>query len=76
MEFKYKAGGGTGADGIVHLLQGYDTNYTPATGRCLGFMDAHSPGSDVGYPVPGYGVEFDNYKNPHDDVKGRFKKLR
>ncbi len=65
VKFRYKAGGGTGADGIVFIFY-KDTNYTPTTGYGLGFTDAHSPGSDTGDPVPGYGIEFDNWYNGFD----------
>ena len=58
-KFRYKAGGGTGADGLVFIFY-KDTNYTPNWGGSLGFVDVKRG------PVPGYGIEFDNYYNPFD----------
>jgi len=56
VEFKYKAGGGTGADGLVFMFY-KKKDYTPDGGGRLGFTDS-------GNSVPGYGIEFDNYYNP------------
>jgi len=53
-EFKYKAGGGSGADGIVFMFY-KQKNYEPGKGGYLGFNDAG------GGEVPGYGIEFDNH---------------
>lgn len=59
-KFRYKAGGGTGADGLVFIFY-KNTNYTPCGHRYLGFTAC--PGSPGGDSVPGYGIEFDNYDN-------------
>jgi len=63
MKFRYKAGGGTGADGLVFIFY-KDTNYTPCNGEGLGFTA--SPGCPGGHSVPGYGIEFDNWHNGFD----------
>jgi len=63
IEFDYKIGGGTGADGLV-LMFYKKSNYNPRAGGCLGFT--YNTGSDPGGDVPGYGVEFDNYRNGWD----------
>jgi len=55
VDFRYRAGGGSGADGMVMMFQ-KDTGYTPPTGGSIGF-----DGAD------GYGVEFDNYDNGASD---------
>ncbi len=55
VEFDYYAGGGTGADGFVMMFY-KDRSYTPGGGGSLGF----------GKDIPGYGIEFDSYKNPFD----------
>lgn len=57
IEFRYKAGGGTGADGLT-LMFYKDKDYDPGKGGCLGF----NPRS--GEVASGYGVEFDNHENP------------
>jgi hypothetical protein len=56
IEFRYKAGEGTGADGLT-LMFYKDKNYEPGKGGWLGF----SP--ETGEVAPGYGIEFDNYEN-------------
>ena len=56
VEFKYKAGGGTGADGLV-LIFYKQPDYRPGAGGCLGFSDKN------GSSFPGYGIEFDNWHN-------------
>jgi hypothetical protein len=62
VEFKYKAGGGSGADGLT-LLFYKNKNYNPVAGGNLGFVDSGS--------VPGYGVEFDtNYNSEFGDPSG------
>ncbi|HYN44534.1 MAG TPA: hypothetical protein VER35_00905, partial [Candidatus Limnocylindrales bacterium] len=62
VDFRYKAGGGSGADGLV-LLFYKKNNYNPATGGNLGFVDSGS--------VPGYGLEFDNnYNSEFGDPSG------
>ena len=58
IQFRYRAGGGTGADGLAFMF--YKTkDYTPGYGGSLAF----APG--VG-SAPGYGVEFDNYDSGFD----------
>ncbi len=59
-EFRYKAGGGTGADGMVFMFY-KQMDYTPGAGGHLGFSIRISPSEAE--PVPGYGIEFDNYLN-------------
>ena len=53
--FKYRAGGGSGADGFVFCFY-KQKEYSPPGGESMGFN---------GYP--GYGIEFDNYYNSGDD---------
>lgn len=48
-EFKYWAGGGTGADGLTFMFY-KDKNYQPSAGNDLGF-----------YGSPGYAIAFDSY---------------
>jgi len=50
IEFKFKCGGGSGADGMVFMFY-KKKDYDPSIGGSLGFIG------------PGYGVEFDNFKN-------------
>ena len=59
--FDFWAGGGSGADGFCFMFF-KQTGYTPSTGGGLGFID------NGGNPVPGYGIEFDNWNNgaPND----------
>lgn len=71
-EFKYKAGGGSGADGLVFMFY-KKKNYTPAGGGCLGF-ERLTIVNEVkrAEPVPGYGIEFDNFYNSnHNDPNER-----
>lgn len=63
VELRYKAGGGTGADGFVVMFY-KDRNYIPDGGGDLGFDDGTNP-------APGYGIEFDNWKNPECDPDHR-----
>ena len=56
VKFKYKAGGGTGADGMVFMFY-KKKDYTPKDAGGLGFIDSK------GNAVHGYGIEFDNYRN-------------
>ena len=61
IEFKYKAGGGSGADGITFMFY-KQTGYEPADGGNLGFIGPN------GSKVPGYAIEFDNHQHPqHND---------
>ncbi len=48
--FRYRAGGGSGADGFVAMFY-KNKDYSPRAGGYLGFVAA------------GYGIEFDNYYN-------------
>jgi len=57
VEFRYKAGGGTGADGLT-LMFYKDKNYEPGNGGRLGFNAANDEGAS------GYGIEFDSWENP------------
>ncbi|TDA69684.1 MAG: hypothetical protein D9V47_04780 [Clostridia bacterium] len=54
VEFRYWAGGGTGADGLTFMFY-KDKNYGPGSGYGLGFNGA-----------PGYAIEFDSYGNSGD----------
>ena len=56
MTFRFIIGGGNGADGMVAMFN-KDRNYIPGGGSALGFTETDTN------PVPGYGVEFDEY--PH-----------
>ena len=58
-KFRYRAGGGSGADGLAMLFY-KNLNYTPLGGGCLGFG---SVSSIPNCSSPGYGVEFDNWYN-------------
>jgi hypothetical protein len=59
VQFSYKTGGGTGADGIVFMFY-KNKRYSPGGGERLAFQQ------DIGTPVPGYGIEFDTFKNSFD----------
>jgi hypothetical protein len=56
VEFDYRIGGGSGADGMVFMFY-KDRNYTPWAGGQLGFI------SNSGASVSGYGLEFDTWYN-------------
>ncbi len=59
INFKYLAGGGTGADGLVFMFcknKTYDYGY----GGALGFNPYESGSAE------GYGIEFDNFQNNFD----------
>jgi surface antigen len=60
-EFRYKAGGGTGADGIVFMFY-KKKDYKPYDGGALGFT-APPGGPNSPTAVPGYGIELDNWYN-------------
>lgn len=72
VEFDYKIGGGSGADGMVFMFY-KDWDYKPGIGGFLGFHCR-----DVGEAcsrdnAPGYGIEFDNYynsKKEYGDIYG------
>lgn len=55
-EFRFKAGGGTGGDGLVFMFY-KKRGYWPCDGGNLGFV----PGTT---PILGYGIEFDSLPNP------------
>lgn len=59
-EFKYKSGGGTGADGLVFMFY-KNKDYTPP-----------GEGGSLGFSGRGYGIEFDTYYNSeyHDPNGG------
>lgn len=59
VKFLYLAGGGSGADGLVFMFY-KKSNYVPDYGGSIGFSAA--PHASLN-PVPGYGIEFDNYPN-------------
>ncbi len=59
-EFEFKAGGGSGADGVVFMFN-KKRQYDPNGGGSLAFLDEEND------PVPGYGVEFDNWYNRNFD---------
>jgi len=60
LSFRFKAGGGSGADGFVILFyqtkEGFGVQPTNVAGYVLTGR----------YDTNGYGVEFDNYQNDHD----------
>ena len=61
--FRYRVGGGSGADGLVFLFYKDENAYgVPGCGGSLGFQIAPScyPQTDIA----GYGIEFDGYYNP------------
>ncbi len=64
-EFRYRVGGGSGADGFVFMFYKYG-DYEPGIGGYLGFLcrpvERPCPRDDA----PGYGVEFDNYLNSRE----------
>jgi len=61
--FRYKAGGGSGADGFVFMFYKDAQAYgRPNAGGTLGFLVAETSWD----PVPGYGIEFDSYYNTSD----------
>ena len=59
IDFKYKAGGGSGGDGMTFMFY-KQTNYEPSDGSYLGFMNRN------GIPISGYALEFDNWLNDLD----------
>lgn len=61
VRFRYRAGGGTGADGLVFMFyKNSDYSTEPDYGGSLGF--SATPHESL-TPVSGYGIEFDNYFN-------------
>jgi len=60
-EFKYKAGGGGCADGLVFMFY-KKKDYLPYDGGGLGFVSPPG-GPSTMTSVPGYGIEFDNYRH-------------
>jgi PKD repeat protein len=62
VKFKFKIGGGTGADGLVFMFY-KKKDYIPVNGGDLGFITL-SQGALAS--VPGYGIEFDTYINGWD----------
>ncbi|MCL4435631.1 MAG: hypothetical protein M1503_01005 [Thaumarchaeota archaeon] len=61
-EFRYRVGGGTGADGFVFMFY-KDSNYEPGIGGYLGFLCRPVEKPCPRNVAPGYGLEFDNYLN-------------
>ncbi|MFQ6135292.1 MAG: hypothetical protein ACE5KU_05715 [Nitrososphaerales archaeon] len=66
VEFRYRVGGGSGADGFVFMFY-KDWDYEPGIGGFLGFhcreVDRPCPRKEA----PGYGLEFDNYFNSKEE---------
>gem|GEM_PF-2854063 len=71
VEFKYKAGGGTGADGLVFMFY-KQKNYDPYDGGGLGFVTPPG-GPSSPTAVSGYGIEFDNFNNGFNGGLGQFE---
>ena len=69
-QFRYKVGGGSGADGFVFMFYKDEVSYgEPGCGGSLGFQISN----EIGVPksdIPGYGVEFDSWLNPPSDQIG------
>ena len=63
VKFRYRAGGGTGSDGLV-LMFYKDTDYEPGDGGCLGFGPEGVPNC----VSRGYGIEIDSYKDSWDST--------
>jgi hypothetical protein len=59
IDFKYRAGGGSGAEGLTFMFY-KQTSYEPSNGGYLGFMNRN------GIPISGYAIEFDNWQNDWD----------
>ncbi|MBN1656949.1 MAG: right-handed parallel beta-helix repeat-containing protein [Anaerolineae bacterium] len=58
-QFRFRAGGGSGADGFTFMFYKDKSAYgSPGGGGTLGFKVYHDGQS---WPVSGYGIEFDNY---------------
>jgi len=74
-EFRYKVGGGSGADGFVFMFYKDEASYgEPGCGGTLGFQSSISPIADNYNCTPrnkiaGYGVEFDGHLNSVSDDK-------
>jgi hypothetical protein len=63
LSFDYRAGGGTGAEGLCVMIYKDETPYgggTPSCGGGLGFTTAD------GEQIPGYGIEFDAHQEEGD----------
>ncbi|MGQ9677260.1 MAG: alpha/beta fold hydrolase [Chloroflexota bacterium] len=78
-EFRYRAGGGSGADGLVFMFY-KDRAYKPYDGSCLGFAGVAGPILFMEPPlrglwwsthdaVAGYGIELDSWQSSQPDVK-------
>jgi hypothetical protein len=61
-EFRYKVGGGSGADGFVFMFY-KNTDYEPGIGGYLGFLCRPVEKPCPRNEAPGYGLEFDSYFN-------------
>lgn len=64
-EFRYRVGGGSGADGFVFMFYKY-WDYEPGIGGYLGFLCRPVEKPCQRDDAPGYGVEFDNYLNSRE----------
>jgi hypothetical protein len=63
VKFRYKAGGGSGADGFVFTFYKDKALYgLPGAGGSLGFQLSNWEGIPSG-DIPGYGIEFDSFPN-------------
>lgn len=72
VEFDYKIGGGSGADGMVFMFY-KDWDYKPGIGGFLGFHCRDVGEVCLRDNAPGYGIEFDNYynsKKEYGDIYG------
>lgn len=61
-QFRYREGGGSGADGLVFMFYKNKSPYTPGAGGFLGFQ----PWDNL-TGISGYGIEFDNWQNVAGD---------
>jgi len=61
-EFRYRVGGGSGADGFVFMFY-KDSDYEPGIGGYLGFLCRPVEKTCPRNEAPGYGLEFDSYFN-------------
>jgi len=66
IEFSYKIGGGSGADGLIFMFY-KDWDYEPGIGGFLGFHCREVEKSCPRKDAPGYGIEFDNYYNSKEE---------
>jgi PKD repeat protein len=72
VRFKFKIGGGTGADGLVFMFY-KKKDYIPVNGGDLGFITLSQ---GVLASVPGYGIEFDTYINGWDPSRSHIALIK